>query len=184
MRNKETKKAIEEIVNDVKEKKRRTAPKDTSPEKSDVNASVKPEDIEVAFNEKYLRLFAEYDNFRKRAAREMSEISKTANEELMKEFLSILDNLDLATEHKNDKTTFEEYVKGIALIEDQLRDVLSHAGLEAIEALGKPFDPNIHEAVMQMESDEYDSGIVANVVQKGYMLSGKVIRHSKVIVSK
>ena len=85
---------------------------------------------------------------------------------------------------KNDKTTFGEYIKGIALIEEQLRKVLSHAGLEVIEAIGKPFDPNIHDAVMQLESEEYDSGMVANEIEKGYMFSGKIIRHSKVIVSK
>ena len=65
-----------------------------------------------------------------------------------------------------------------------MRDVLVQCGLEPLEVIGKPFDPNLHDAVMQMESDEYDSGIISSEVQKGYMLSGKVIRHSKVVVSK
>jgi len=138
----------------------------------------------AALSEKYLRLMAEYDNFRKRTAREKDEIIKTASEELIKELLPILDNLDRATEHKNNKQTLEEYVKGIALIEEQLRAVLSRAGLEAMDVVGKPFDPAVHDAVMQIESDEYEPGIVTDVVEKGYVLSGKVIRHPKVVVSK
>jgi len=138
----------------------------------------------IALNEKYLRLLAEYDNYRKRSIREIEVIYQTAAEDLIKELLPILDNLDLATEHRNDKTTLEEYVKGIALIEDQLRYVLAQAGLKHIEVVGKPFDPNIHDAVMQIESDEYESGIVVSEVQKGYVVGDKVIRHSKVIVNK
>ena len=138
----------------------------------------------AALNEKYLRLLAEYDNYRKRSTREIDLMYQTANEDIIKELLPILDNLDRATEHKNDKTTLEEYVKGVALIEYQLRDILAQAGLKHIEVVGKPFDPNIHDAVMQIESDEYESGIVASEVQKGYMIADKVIRHSKVIVSK
>ena len=137
-----------------------------------------------ALNEKYLRLLAEYDNFRKRSAREIENIFKTATVNLIKEVLPILDNLDLATEHKDNKTTLEEYVKGITLIEDQLRDILARSGLEHIEVVGKPFDPNLHDAVMQIESDEYESGIVTSETQKGYMFSSTVIRHPKVIVSK
>jgi len=137
-----------------------------------------------ALNEKYLRLLAEYDNFRKRSAREIETLFKTATGNLIKELLPILDNLDRATEHRENKTTLEEYVKGIALIEDQLRDILARAGLEPIEVVGKPFDPNLHDAVMQIESDEYEPGIVTTETQKGYMFSGKVIRYPKVIVSK
>ena len=138
----------------------------------------------AALNEKYLRLLAEYDNYRKRSTREIDLMYQTATEDIIKELLPILDNLDRATEHRNDKTTLEEYVKGVALIEDQLRDVLAQAGMKHIEVVGKPFDPNIHDAVMQIESDKYESGIVASEVQKGYMIADKVIRHSKVIVSK
>jgi len=138
----------------------------------------------AALNEKYLRLLAEYDNYRKRSAREIDLMYQTATEDIIKELLPILDNLDRATEHRNDKTTLEEYVKGVALIEDQLRDVLAKVGMKHIEVVGKPFDPNIHDAVMQIESDEYESGIVTSEVQKGYMIADKVIRHSKVIVSK
>jgi len=152
--------------------------------------AVKPSGNESAekklaeLNEKYVRLLAEYDNYRKRTAREIENLMKWASEKLIVELLPILDNLDRATEHRNDKTTYEEYVKGITLIEDQFRAVLARAGLEPIEVIGKPFDPNIHDAIMQIESDEYESGIISAEAEKGYILGGKVIRHSKVVVSK
>jgi molecular chaperone GrpE len=142
------------------------------------------EEALIELNDRYLRLLAEYDNYRKRTEREKDELIKTASENLIMELLPILDNLDRATEHRNKKTTYEEYVKGIALIEDQFRAVLARVGLEPMEVVGKPFDPAIHDAVMQIETDEYESGIVTDEVEKGYMLSGKVIRHPKVIVSK
>ncbi|MFC1485493.1 nucleotide exchange factor GrpE [Candidatus Latescibacterota bacterium] len=137
-----------------------------------------------ALNEKYIRLLAEYDNFRKRVVKEKEELYRTASENLMKEILPILDNLDRATEHRNDETSLEEYVNGIALIEEQLRNVLSHAGLVPMKVVGQPFDPNLHDAVLQMETDGYEPGIVAQEVQKGYTLNGRVIRHAKVVVSK
>ncbi len=135
-------------------------------------------------NNKYLRLLAEYDNYRKRSIREIEEAHHIATVNLIQELLPILDNLDRATEHRDDKTTLEEYVKGISLIEDQLREALAKAGLKHIEVVGQPFDPHFHEAIMQMDSDEYDSGIVMQEVQKGFMLGDRVIRHSKVIVAK
>ena len=134
--------------------------------------------------EKYVRLLAEYDNYRKRSSREIQSILFTANENLVKEILPIIDNLDRATVHREKTTTLEEYVKGISLIEDQLRDILLRAGLKHIEAVGQPFDPNLHEAIHQMDSDDHESGIVINETDKGYLFSDKVIRHSKVVVSK
>ncbi len=137
-----------------------------------------------AIDEKYVRLLAEFDNFRKRAVREIEEIIRTANEGLIIELLPVLDDLDRTTEHKNDRETLEEYVKGIELIENQLRKVLENAGLEPMEVIGKPFDPNFHDAQMKIETDEYESDIITSENLKGYMLSGKVIRHPQVIVSK
>ena len=142
-----------------------------------------PEEELAAPNEKYLRLLAEYDNYRKRTAREMEFVVKTATEKLVTEFLPILDNLDRATEHRNDKTTYEDYVKGIILIEDQLRAVLVRAGLEPIEVMGKKFDPALHSAIMQVESGTVEPGTIIAEAEKGYLLNGKIIRHPKVVVS-
>ena len=135
-------------------------------------------------NEKFLRLMAEYDNYRKRTQRERDQLYQCATEDLMRELLPILDNLDRATEHRNNGLSHEEYVRGIATIEDQLRKVLAHAGLTAMQVVGQPFDPALHEAVLQMPSDDHPSGSVTQEVQKGYTLRGNVLRHAKVVVSK
>lgn len=169
------------------ESKTETAVEETSgfaQEKTGETAESDSEEKYAELNEKYVRLFAEYENYRKRTAREIGEIIQRGAEKLISELLPILDNLDRATEHRNDKTTFDEYVKGIALTEDQFRAILGQSGLEAIDAVGKPFDPNLHDALMQIESEDHESGIVASEIEKGYLLAGKVIRHSKVVVSK
>lgn len=137
----------------------------------------------AALNDRYIRLLAEYDNYRKRTSREMECVMDVISEKLLSQFLPILDNLDRATEHKNDKTTLEEYVKGIAMIEDQLRAVLVQAGLKKIETVGEKFDPAIHCAVYQQESKEHPPGTVIAEAEKGYMLRDKIIRHPKVVVS-
>jgi len=138
----------------------------------------------ASLNEKYIRLLAEYDNYRKRTAREMECVMDIVSEKLLTQFLPILDNLDRATEHRNDKTTFEEYVKGIALIEDQLRVVLAQAGLKRMEVIGSKFDPAVHFAVFQQESKDHEPGTIIAEAEKGYTLQDKVIRHPKVVVSK
>lgn len=142
------------------------------------------EELLTTLNDKYLRLLADYDNYRKRTAREFQELIKTANENLMRELLPILDSLDRATEHRNNTENLEEYVKGIALIEEQLREALSRAGLEKMDVVGEPFNPVNHDAVTQIETDECEPGTITAEMEKGYMLSGKVIRHPKVFVSK
>ncbi|MBN1295021.1 MAG: nucleotide exchange factor GrpE [Candidatus Latescibacteria bacterium] len=152
--------------------------------KPDQAAATEIEKRLAELNDKYIRLLAEYDNYRKRTAREFEDIIKRGAEKLIIELLPILDNLDRATEHKNDKTTYDEYIKGIAMIEEQFRAILSRAGLEPLNAEGKPFDPNLHDALLQIESDKHKTGMVTSEVEKGYMFEGKVIRHSKVIVSK
>jgi molecular chaperone GrpE len=138
----------------------------------------------AALNEKHIRLLAEYDNYRKRTSREMEAVASIASERLIQQFLPILDNLDRATEHKNDKTTLEDYVKGIALIEEQIRKELAQAGLKKMDVLGEWFDPAVHSAVLQVESKEHEPGTIIAEVEKGYMLNDKIIRHPKVVVSK
>jgi len=135
-------------------------------------------------NDKHLRLMAEFDNYRKRTIREKEVILKSAAEDIIKELLPILDNLDRATEHRKNNETLDEYVDGIALIEEQFRRVLSRSGLGVLDVAGKEFDPEIHDAIMQMESKDHKPNMIINEVEKGYVLSGKVIRHPKVVVSK
>lgn len=133
-------------------------------------------------SERYLRLAAEFDNYRKRTAREFGELITMANSRLLKELIEIKDNFERALEGEV-RGDLEAYRKGVELIYNQLTELLQKENVEPIEAVGKPFDPNYHEAIMQQESDKYDEGIVAGEMQKGYRLGDRVLRHTRVIVS-
>ena len=132
---------------------------------------------------KYLRLMAEFQNYKKRVAKEKSDIHSYANEKIVTELLEVLDNFERALASDN-STDVEGYAQGMKLIFDQLLGVLTKSGLVEVKALGEEFDPNMHNAVMTADSEEYDSNKVCNVLQKGYTLNGKVIRPSMVTVAK
>lgn len=142
-------------------------------------ASQNTEDEEDA-NTKFLRLMADFQNYRKRADKEKSEIYARANENIMLGLLTVIDNFERAIEHESKD---EKYAEGMQLIFKQLIDVLKASGLEEIKALDEDFDPNIHNAVMTCDSDEHESGKVVEVLQKGYLLNGRLLRASMVKVS-
>ncbi|UCE65437.1 MAG: nucleotide exchange factor GrpE [Candidatus Zixiibacteriota bacterium] len=139
--------------------------------------------------EKYIRLAAEFDNFRKRSSRQYAQLIKSANEELILEILDVVDDFQRALETMSSSESearledCENVLSGMKLIYEKLISVLKNRGVRAIEALNKPFDPNYHEAVMQSPSKDHEAGTVINVVSPGYMLDDKVIRHSKVVVA-
>ena len=132
---------------------------------------------------KYLRLMAEFQNYKKRVAKEKADIHSYANEKIVTELLEVLDNFERALAAAN-STDVEGYAQGMKLIFDQLLGVLTKSGLVEVKALGEEFDPNMHNAVMTTDSEEYDSNKVCSVLQKGYTLNGKVIRPSMVTVAK
>ena len=133
-------------------------------------------------NVKYMRLMADFQNFRRRADRERSEIYARANENIMTGLIDVLDNFERAL--ADDSAEGDEgFKKGMELIFNQLKDVLTKSGLEEIEAEGTDFDPNFHNAVMMEDTDKVESGKVSEVLQKGYMLNGRVIRASMVKVA-
>ena len=137
-----------------------------------------------AESERYLRLAAEFDNYKKRTAREFGEVFKRANERLLRSLIEIIDNFERALSHESDDNGGEAYRKGIELIYNQLGELLSKEQVTAIESIGQPFDPHYHEAIMQAESEEYGEGIVCQEIQKGYKIDDKVLRHARVSVSK
>lgn len=144
-------------------------------------------DLEKCLKEKedqYLRLAAEFDNYKKRTSRDFARLVETANQDLIRELLEILDNFKRALSFENNNSDFESYNKGIELIYNQLDTLLKERGLEEIEAVGCQFNPELHEAVMTVETNEVPEDHVAEELQKGYKLKGKVIRHSKVSVAK
>ena len=133
-----------------------------------------------AESERYMRLMAEFQNFKRRSAREKSDIHAYANEKIIGELLPVLDNFERALQ--TESGDLESYSKGMELIFTQLKTALEHAGLEEIKALGEEFDPNVHNAVMTEDSEEHDDGKISKVLQKGYKLNDKVIRPSMVAV--
>ena len=134
--------------------------------------------------DRLLRLAAEFDNYKKRTAKEFGNLVKLANENLITELLGTVDGFCRALDSDETKKNYESFCQGIEMIYAQLREVLSRAGLEEIKSIGQKFDPNFHEAVGQIESDKYEEGRIAQEISKGYILKGKVIKPSKVLVVK
>ena len=134
--------------------------------------------------DRFLRLAAEFDNYKKRVARQFDDILKNANEKVILQVLEVADNFERALEAASNSADFESLHSGTELIYQHLLDVLDKEGVEPIRAVGEKFDPALHEAVMQIESNDYPEGIIAQEMTKGYKLKGRVIRFSKVVVSK
>ncbi len=133
--------------------------------------------------DRYLRLAAEFDNYKKRMARQYEEMVRAANEEVLLQLLELADNFRRGLNAAEKTTEVESLRKGTELIYQQMSELLKRFGVETIAAVGEKFDPNWHEAVMQMPSEEYDEGTVIQEITIGYKRHGKVLRHSKVIVS-
>lgn len=131
-------------------------------------------------HDSYLRLAAEYDNYRKRSQKEKENAWATAKAETIKELLPVYDNLERALKQE---TCDEAYAKGVQMTMTQLKTVLEKLGVEEIPAQGQPFDPNLHNAVMHMEDEAFGENIVAEVFQAGFKLGEKVIRHALVKVA-
>lgn len=131
-------------------------------------------------NTKYMRLMADFQNYKRRTEKEKSDIYAYANEKIVSELLDVIDNFERALAHGEGD---ESFIQGMNNIFKIFKGVLEKSGLEEIEALGNEFDPNYHNAVMTEESSEYESGCVTEVLQRGYKLNGKVIRPSMVKVA-
>lgn len=134
--------------------------------------------------DRYLRLNAEFDNFRKRSLKEREEFVKYANEKLISELIDVYENLERGIENAKNAENKDKLIEGMELIYRQLKSVLEKNGLAPIKALGEKFDPYKHEAVMITQTDEHDEDTVLEEFTRGYMLNSRVIRYSKVRVSK
>lgn len=135
------------------------------------------------FKDRYLRTAAEFDNYRKRQARERDDLICYANERLISQLLPILDNLERALDSQPDQAELEGILEGVRMVSEQLQGVLRSCGLEAIQSVGDTFDPNLHEAVGVLPSPEHPEGQVVSELQKGYSLKGRVLRPSMVHVA-
>ena len=167
--------AEEEQTEEIKSDEPET--EDTEPEKSEED---KLKEQLADSNDKYLRLMAEYDNFRKRSAKERLEITATATGNAVGEILTVLDNFERALETE---TADESYKAGIEMIFNQFMEVLKKLNVEVIDPTGETFDPNIANAVNQIEDPELGENVVAQTFQKGYKIGDKVIRYAMVVVA-
>ncbi len=139
-----------------------------------------PAQEQLVPKEQFLRLAAEYDNYRKRTAKEKESLWTDAKADTIQAFLPVYDNLERAM--KQD-TSDEAYKKGVEMTMNQLKEVFAKLGVTEIEAEGKPFDPNLHNAVMHIEDENFGENTVAQVFQAGFMLGEKVIRFAMVQVA-
>ena len=171
----ETKEATSDNVSDKKSKRfkiRHAAEKALEEEKAKY----------AELNDKFLRLFSEFDNFRKRTAKEKLDLTVTASENVIKDILPVLDDFERALQNM-EKNGNEADMQGVTLIYNKLKDTLKKKGLEEIEAMGAEFNTDEHEALTMIPAPEEDKkGKVLDVIQKGYKLNGKVIRFARVVV--
>jgi molecular chaperone GrpE len=190
---------LENIMEELEEEAKEKETADTSATKEDkddaeANPTVEKEDKKKEkknplqekideLNDKVLRQMAEFENFRKRTDKEKSQQFDLGQSNVLEKLLPIVDNFErgLAAVPENEKEG--AFADGMNKIYKQLIKQLEDLGVTPIEAVGKEFDPNLHNAVMQVESQEYESGIVAQELQKGYMFHDSVLRHSMVAVA-
>ena len=135
----------------------------------------------ASVTDQFTRLAAEYDNYRKRTAKEKETIYQDAKVDTVKAFLAVYDNLERAVKAGGDDDS--PHKKGLEMIFQQYKDVLTKMGVTEMEALGKPFDPNRHNAVMHIDSDELGENVISEVFQAGFMMEDKVVRYAIVQVA-
>jgi molecular chaperone GrpE len=135
-------------------------------------------------NDKFLRQLAEFDNFRRRTAKERVELIQTAGRDVITELLDVLDDSERAQKQMESTNDVSQIKEGVQLVFTKLRNTLSGKGLKQMETLGKDFNPDLHEAITEIEAGEQKKGKVVAEVQKGYYLNDKIIRFAKVVVGK
>jgi molecular chaperone GrpE len=175
-----------EVVNDNNEENNVGAnAAETSEQAAPAQAQAEksPEEKVEELNDRYLRLYSEFDNYRKRTQRERAELLKTAGEDIYKNMLPLLDDIERALKSNEKAVDIKAVNEGLSLIHNKFSAALKHKGLEPILAIGQPFNVDLHEAITNAPAPSEDmKGKVIDEVEKGYTLNGKVIRFSKVVV--
>jgi molecular chaperone GrpE len=150
---------------------------------NEVSAEAKlKEDLALA-NDKYLRLYAEFDNYKRRTTKERSELLQTAGKEVIVSMLTVLDDFERAAKAMETSTDVNAVKEGVALVQSKLKNILGQKGLKEMETKGTPFDADIHEAITSIPAPTEDlKGKVVDELEKGYYLNEKVVRFAKVVV--
>ncbi|MBW7455744.1 nucleotide exchange factor GrpE [Paenibacillus sepulcri] len=152
----------------------------------ETQADVRYEELQKQVEEhqqRYLRAQADFDNFRRRTIKEKEELGAYASMKLIGQLLPVVDNFGRAIEAGQGGGDVESFAKGVDMIFRQFQQVLEQEGLKPMEVVGEPFNPEFHQAIMQVESEEHEEGIIVEEVQKGYILKDKVLRPAMVKVS-
>lgn len=180
MSGKKIKKSKSEAIGREKDKKVSKAA--GKPKVEALVVDIKKSEEYKELEDKYLRLAAEFENFKKRSAREFSRLIETAGDDLMLELLDVIDDFQraLQLEHSN----IEAFQKGTELIYNKLGEILRRRNLKGIEAIGEAFDPMYHEAVIQKEVEDQEDGTIIEELQKGYLVNERILRPSRVVVAK
>jgi molecular chaperone GrpE len=190
------KKTIKIETGSKKVKSKENEPEQTTPDEQTINGEEDPmKALEAKFEAKekeaeenydrLLRLSAEFENYKKRSSREIEEFRKFANQSLIKEMLSVVDNLELAMNSTNGhKSIDKDLLQGLEMTHREILKVFEKFNVKPIDAKGQPFDPTFHEAVMQEETNDYAKNTVINEMQRGYMIHDRLLRPSMVVVAK
>jgi len=169
----------DEAVAEKNEKKK-------SSKKGSTNKEIEELKIQLAESkDKHLRLFAEFENFKKRNIRERLELMRTAAEDTISNILPVLDDFDRAKKSAEEESSKEHFSEGVLMVYNKLYSVLTNKGLEPMESTGEMFDPEVHEAITELPVTKEDQkGKIIDTVEKGYKLNDKIIRFAKVVVGK
>ena len=154
-------------------------------QEEELRAKLQEAEEKAAANyDKYVRAVADLENYKKRATREKCDAIQFGNENLLRDILPLVDGMDRALEHACNSDDFDSFRKGLKLLQDQLLGYLQKHGVEKIDTAGKDFDPNVHEAMMQVDSAKHENSQVVGEFERGYTLKGRLLRPAKVSVCK
>ena len=172
----------------AEEGKAEDAKKDEKGKKKSATQKLKDEveelNIQLAeAKDKYLRLFAEFDNFKKRNMKERLEILKSASQETLSSLLPVLDDFDRAKKAAEDDSTVEEFSEGVSMVYNKIYNIVGSKGLQKMVSTGEVFDPELHESITKIPAPSDDlKGKIVDTIEAGYTLNDKIIRHAKVVV--
>jgi molecular chaperone GrpE len=179
-------------MNDDANKKDFSAEDASSDSEDEITQTTPHEEVDPAaaklkqMEEKYLRTYADFENYRKRVAKEKEEVRQATSELLIRELLDVKDHLELALSHAREVSGSPELKglrEGVELTLKQLQTFLKKFGVDEVKALGEPFNPAFHEAIHQEENRDYEPGSVVHVYQKGYVMNGRLLRAARVTVA-
>lgn len=176
-----------ETQDEKKETKKATTRKSSKRgSQNKLKKELEEKNIELAeLKDKYLRLFAEFDNYKKRTNKEKLDLMKTAGQNIIEVLLPILDDFDRAKKSSDDENSPEEFSEGVSMVYNKLYAQLKLKGLEQMLTDGEAFDPELHEAITEIPAPSEElKGKIVDTIEKGYMLQEKIIRHAKVVVGK